>query len=557
VGKVVCLAAAMLLAWVPASGKVSPEQYAQLREEGFSAAQGMIVSSAADALSNVGLRFSSGSGRLSELVRKGADLAGQIGALERHLDKAMDDKGPDAESARTRLRADLKQKQDERAALDRQLDEEFPAYAELTHPKPLSSQAVQAILNPNEAVLVIVSGSQATYIFAITKDKFDWARSSLNADAIAVAVATLRGGLDNDGTGGARFDRATAFKLYNELIKPLEPLFQDKKVIFTLTTGALQTLPLHVLVTDAPQGDDADPAAIKATHWLIDRYALTSLPAVSSLQTLRCTNLRDSAQRHPGCLASGRIERHALPTGNLLFTGVGDPVLSGKPRSTFRAGNLAEYSHGEIADVEALRGLPRLPGTATELNALKGHFRGDRTKLFMAADATETQVKTAPEIGQAKVLAFATHALVAGQTGKIGEPGLVLTPPPKGQGTDADDGLLSASEVARLSLSADFVILSACNTASNDKNSSADGLSGLARAFFYAGARAMLVSNWSVSDEATPVLMSLTFDNIEKDSSQGRAVAFQKAIVAMKGTTRWTEPRHWAAFVLVGDTVAK
>jgi len=107
---------------------------------------------------------------------------------------------------------------------------------------------------------------------------------------------------------------------------------------------------------------------------------------------------------------------------------------------------------------------------------------------------------------------FATHGLVAGDLEKFAkgkvEPALALSIPDKP--SDLDDGLLSASEVAQLKLNADWVVLSACNTAAGDKPG-AEALSGLARAFFYAGARSLLVSHWEVDDQVTAELMKRLF----------------------------------------------
>ena len=97
-------------------------------------------------------------------------------------------------------------------------------------------------------------------------------------------------------------------------------------------------------------------------------------------------------------------------------------------------------------------------------------------------------------------MALATHGLVAGELAGVSEPALVLTPP--AEGTEADDGLLTASEVAQLKFDADWVILSACNTAATDGTPGARGLSGQAKVFFYAGSRALLVSHWPVVSDA-------------------------------------------------------
>ena len=104
------------------------------------------------------------------------------------------------------------------------------------------------------------------------------------------------------------------------------------------------------------------------------------------------------------------------------------------------------------------------------------------------------------DLSDYRILAFATHGLVSGEMKGLAEPALVFTPPESG--TEADDGLLTASEIATLELDADWVILSACNTAAADGTPGAEGLSGMAKAFFYAGARALLVSHWSVNSPA-------------------------------------------------------
>jgi len=103
---------------------------------------------------------------------------------------------------------------------------------------------------------------------------------------------------------------------------------------------------------------------------------------------------------------------------------------------------------------------------------------------------------------------------LAGQFGQDSEPGLLLTPPETA--TETDDGYLSASEIAALKLDADWVILSACNTAAGD-TIGGDALSGLARAFFYAGARALLVSHWHVDNEAIVALITKSFDALKTD----------------------------------------
>jgi CHAT domain-containing protein len=129
-------------------------------------------------------------------------------------------------------------------------------------------------------------------------------------------------------------------------------------------------------------------------------------------------------------------------------------------------------------------------------------------------------------------------------------PALLLTPP--ALTSEEDDGLLTASEIIQLKLDADWVVLSACNTAASDKPGAA-ALSGLARAFFYAGARALLVSHWAVNSEATVKLITQAFDEIKADPKLGRAEAMRRSMVAMIGTAGLAHPSLWAPFVVVGE----
>jgi len=263
------------------------------------------------------------------------------------------------------------------------------------------------------------------------------------------------------------------------------------------------------------------------TPWLARRYAMTTLPTIASLRALRtfAANTRASAP----------------------FIGFGDPILNGGNGST-RGIKMASLFRGAIADVDEVRKLLPLPDTADELRNLARLLSADEGSFYQREAATETTVKQLPLAAQ--VIAFSTHGLISGELSGLAEPALVLTPPD--QPTEEDDGLLTASEIARLGMNADWVILSACNTASDD-GKGGQGLSGLARAFFYAGSRTLLVSHWPVASQATTTLTEAMFKAANDNPAAGKAAALQSAMLSLADNENTAHPALWAPFVVVGE----
>jgi CHAT domain-containing protein len=211
---------------------------------------------------------------------------------------------------------------------------------------------------------------------------------------------------------------------------------------------------------------------------------------------------------------------------------------------------------GGAADVADLRRWEPLPETADELCEVAHDLGVDpTTHVYLSGAATETKVNQLSEEGSLakyKIVHFATHGAVAGEVTRASEPGLLLTPPE--QANETDDGYLSASEIAGLKLDADWVILSACNTAAGEATG-AEALSGLARVFFYAGARSLLVSHWEVASDATVKLITKAIAELKADPKIGRAEALRRSMLSMinSGKDYEAHPAFWAPFVLVGE----
>jgi CHAT domain-containing protein len=236
--------------------------------------------------------------------------------------------------------------------------------------------------------------------------------------------------------------------------------------------------------------------------------------------------------------------------GSAPFLGVGSPVLDG---GEGLARGSARLFRGAIADVDAVRKLSPLPETAEELRTIAKILGAGDTDLLLGEQASEPALRKI-RLDKYRVIEFATHGLMSGDLKGLAEPALVLTPP--SEATPDNDGLLTASKIASLKLNADWVVLSACNTAASDGTPDAGGLSGLAKAFFYAGARSLLASHWSVPSRATVKLVIEAFEGLKHDPKIGRAEALRRAEMAMldpANPPEFAHPLSWAPFVLAGE----
>ena len=519
----------------------------QALDEALDVIQHGAQSAAASAVNKLAVRLAAGSDRLAELVRRDQDLAGEADALDKAIIAGLSRQGSRDPAAAQRGRDRLAAIAGERAGLQKTLAVEFPGYAALSNPLPLKAKEIQALLSGDEALVLYALADKESFVVALTRDASDWQRIPLGSDAITSKVAAFRRGLDvgqaSDASGKSHlFDLALANELYVALLGGVEALTKDKRSLLVAPSGALTALPFHLLVTEKP------PAAIPDTiegyreaAWLLRRQAVSVLPSVSSLKALRGFARRDQAEKP--------------------MTGFGDPLFNpadsgGEKRHASRSlTNVAYTDFWRGVGVDRARlaeALPQLPDTADELNAVAKDLAVPASDIHLGSDASETTVKRTP-LADYRIIYFATHGLVAGDVKGLAEPSLALSIPK--QPTALDDGLLTASEVAQLKLNADWVVLSACNTVAGDKPG-AEALSGLARAFFYAGARALLVTHWAVDSEAATRLTTSTFDRLKADPKIGRAEALRGAMLAYLSDT--SSPGHaypalWGPFALIGE----
>ena len=479
-------------------------------------------------------RFAAGSDALAAVVRQRQDLMTRWQSLDKAMmaatSKPSDKRDPAAEAA---VRQQLAETEAKLFQIDAQIAQDFPEYAELSNPKPLELADAQALLGPKEAMLVYLFADDGGWLWAVRQDRSAVYKLDMTAEALSGEITKLRQRLDPETNNDLLpFDAKRANALYDKILAPAATLLEGTRQVLVVPNGALESLPLGVLVTKPPLANPDKPADNRDIAWLAKDYALSVLPSVGSLKALR--------QFTQG----GR--------GDKPFIGFGDPMLGGPPGAE-RGIKLAGLFRGATADVDAVRNLPPLPETAEELRAVASDLGADEGDLYLSDRATEPLLRQVP-LDRYRVIEFATHALMSGDLQGLAEPALVLTPPK--QASPSDDGLLTASKIASLKLAADWVVLSACNTAASDGTPDAGGLSGLAKAFFYAGARALLVSNWAVPSKATVKLITGTFDALKKDPAIGRAEALRRAELAMldpRSPPEYAQPTMWAPFIVTGE----
>jgi CHAT domain-containing protein len=508
------------------------------------------------AIAQMSSRAGAGDPALEDAIRREQDLAQQVQATRAILADAL---GASAEqrdaNVEARLRAQAAAQDAERKRLADDIARRFPEYAQLRFPRPPTTAETQAALKPDEAMLAFFVGQRASYVWAVRQGQAPrFAAVALGEAQIADDVKALRAALDPNAATLAEipaFDTARSHKLYTALVAPVASSLTGARAIVAVPHGALGQLPLGVLTTKpgAPRASPGAPmfAEYRDASWLVRDYAVLQVPSASALRALR-------GLRAP---AAGRRE----------FAGFGDPQFSAQamPAQTANASQVATRSarlvrrNAPAVDAAAsarLADLPPLPDTADEVLSVAGALHADPARdVFLGARASERGVREADLVHRRFVM-FATHGLVPGDLDGLVQPALALSAPEVSGGEG--DGLLTMEKILRLKLDADWVVLSACNTAAGD-GEGAEAISGLGRAFFYAGARALLVTSWPVETVSARTLTTDLFARQAADPKLDRATALRRSMLGLIGTGPegagfvYAHPIFWAPFLLVGD----
>ena len=540
-------------------------------EESFRISQAARGQSVQRALSASSARASVKDLDLADLVRREQDALKQIGALNGLLANAVSvptDQQNSVALADLRKRIDVLRRA--RAALAQEIEKRFPDYAALMNPKPATVPQAQKALRPGEALIATYVGENKTYVWAVPRSgKVAFATADLGRERAAAIIGQLRAALDpRAATLGdiPAYDVRTAHRLYKDLLAPVADGWKDARSLLVVAHGPLGQLPFSVLVKEQQRlAPEKKPlfSNYRKVAFLARSHGVTVVPSVSSLITLRglppaSPGRRTFAGFGDPWFSEKQAQKAASPAPEQKVAAISSRGLlkvRGLPVSLRAAPSLDGVSSADLAK------LPRLPDTADEVKSIALATNADLTRdVFTGRDASEGQVKSMTLSGY-KVIAFATHGLVPGDLNGLSQPALALSSPRVAGGKD--DGLLTMGEILSLKLDADWVVLSACNTASAN-GAGAEAVSGLGRAFFYAGTRALLVSNWPVETTSARALTTDIFKRQAKNRALSRAQALRQSMLNLidkggmmdaKGTMvfSYAHPIFWAPFSLVGD----
>ena len=511
------------------------------------------------ALAASAVRAAADNPALADLARRAQDADKQISALNGLLANAISARAEDQDAdSLAALKTRIATLRTERGDNLKAIAAKFPEYGKLLNPQPSTVADVQAKLRPGEAMLAFYSADDRLYAWAVpASGEAKVAQTALGRVALDSLVKSLRQALDLQVNGIdeiPEFDLKAAWRLYAALLQPTEGAWTQAGLVFTVPHGPLGQLPLGLLPTGEPK--PAPPAKgapafakYRDVPWLTRKVAIAQLPSVGALTTLRALPERHAPRRtfiaFGDPLFSKEQADEAAATGAVTSRGV-------KRRSAPKTG--PDFS-AELAQ------LPRLPDTAEEVKSIAEVLHADPDQdIFLGARASEAQVRK-QDLSKWRIVMFATHGLIPGDLTGLDQPALALSAPEVSG--DGSSGLLTMERIMGLKLDADWVVLSACNTAAGE-GAGAEAVSGLGRAFFYAGTRALLVSNWPVETTSARMLTTDLFRRQAADPTLARAQAMRQAMLALmdgpgpldgagKEQFSYAHPTFWAPFSLVGD----
>lgn len=452
-------------------------------------------------------------------IRQGIEPALLI--KERYLQKQLNLKDSERKRAKNQLQVESIDKEIRSLSADFQIlqaeiKQKSPRYAELTQLQPLGIKEIQSMLDAETILLEFSLGETNSYLWIVSNNSIKTftlpSREKIENQARAFynAVKTP----ENE-----QIAKQAIADLSKTLISPIAAELGSKRLLI-VADGALSYVPFATLT--------------KAETPLIINHEIVYMPSASSLAALRNeANGRKSPLKTIAVLADPVFD-------------LNDTRVNLSPKTNPNISSTLKSAQRE-AGFDNSQPLPRLPGTRREATTILEFVTESERKRATDFEASRATI-TNPEMSQFRIIHFATHGLLNSQHPELS--GIVLSlVDEKGQ---PQDGFLRLHEIYNLSLPADLIVLSACQTALG-KEIKGEGLIGLTRGFMYAGSQRVVASLWAVDDRGTSELMKNFYQNMLGEKKLRPAAALREAQITMSKSKNFSSPYFWAAFTLQGE----
>ena len=541
--------------------KQNPQQEKQLIAQAFQLADMARGSSVQRALTQSTARSTIKDPVLEKLARKEQDLQRRANSLNELL-VALSSAPPERQlpAVQAKMKADIEAIKAERNSVKKDIENKYPEYFDLVEPKPITVDRTAKILKPSEVLVTWYFGDRKSYVWAIHNNGLSsFSSIPVAKKDVSKDVERLRKALD-PGVASVEeipaFDVALSYKLYTQLIKPVESSLMGKDLLISIPHASLGQLPIATLLTESIKQPAKGAKAFvgyQNAPWLMRKIAISQLPSVNALAALR--GMPRSVNTEPSFIAFADpyFSKEQAKESNKASTT--QLATRGIPLRLRNAPKTSKVSSAELAL------LPSLPDTSIEVSEIGKVLNAKEGDIFLHEKASVQQVLQT-DFSKKSIVMFSTHGLVPGELDGLLQPALALSSPDV-TGEKEGDGLLTMDKILELKLNADWVVLSACNTASGDGN--AEAVSGLGRAFFYAGAKALLVSNWPVDTVASRQLMIDLFKKQSASEKITKPESLRQAMLSLADSGgvkdaktnalsySYAHPLFWAPFVVVGD----
>jgi CHAT domain-containing protein len=478
-------------------------------------------------------------------IRQGVDP--KLLELERNLQQKLDatekrqvqlSNKPNTEAQTEALQKEISALLQQYRQVKAQIRSSSPRYAALTQPQSLRLAQQQQLLDNDTLLLEYSLGEERSYLWAVSKTSITSYELPKRAEIETIAKQ-FNGLLKRDNyrldstistsvvsTPGSLPDVEVASKLSQILLQPVAKELGNKRLVI-VSDGALQYLPFGAL----PNPKDLTPKT-QLTPLLVE-HEIVNLPSVSTLAVLR----KEVNNRQPAPKAIAILADPVFSSN--------DPRLKLPQKQAVEKPNVNDLDLSRTAKNANVK-FNRLPFTRTEADRISTLFPDALRKEVFDFDASRA-IATSPELSQYRIVHFATHGILNSTQPELS--GVVLSLfNDKGM---PQNGFLRLHDIFNLNLPAELIVLSACETGLG-KVIKGEGLIGLTRGFMYAGSPRVVVSLWSVNDEATSELMTKFYEKMLQDKLKP-AAALRQAQIEMLKNDKFAAPYYWAAFTLQGE----